>query len=102
MTFDYKKGEDYVCVLCGETKHTAGPRPDKLCDGCWELSARIRMRPDLAKEVLEDLEDEAFSKYLEEHPEMTEDAKYLASLSEVEFLPGGTAIVTFTDVEPTE
>ena len=54
--FDYKNGEDYVCVLCGETKHTAGPRPDKLCDGCWELKTRIEMQPDLARKVIKDLE----------------------------------------------
>ena len=50
--FDYKNGEDYTCVLCNQKKHTQGPRPDKLCDGCWELSVRIRMQPELARKVL--------------------------------------------------
>ncbi len=54
--FDYKNGEDYVCALCGEKKHTSGPRPDELCDGCWELSTRIRNQPVLAKRVLQNIE----------------------------------------------
>jgi len=56
MTFDYKNGEDFVCVLCEKTKHTGGPRPDNLCDECWELKTRIKMRPDLTKKVLEALD----------------------------------------------
>jgi ribonucleoside-diphosphate reductase alpha chain len=44
--------ETYICVLCGETKELSGPRPDKLCDGCWELKHRIEDRPDLALKVL--------------------------------------------------
>lgn len=50
--FNYKEGEDYTCVLCGETKHTTGPRPDSLCDGCWELKHRIEDQPGLAYKVL--------------------------------------------------
>ena len=53
--FDYKNGEDYTCVLCEENKHTGSPRPDKLCDGCWELKTRIEMQPELARKVLENL-----------------------------------------------
>ena len=56
MTFDYKNGENYTCVLCGEKKHTHGPQPDKLCDGCWELKTRIESQPKLAQKVLFDLE----------------------------------------------
>jgi hypothetical protein len=56
MTFDYRNGEDYACVLCGERKHTLGPRPDKLCDGCWELKVRVELQPELARKVLRDLE----------------------------------------------
>jgi len=52
MSFNYKEGEEYICRLCGEAKHTMGPRPDKLCDGCWELKTRIDMQPQLALQVL--------------------------------------------------
>ena len=61
-TFDYKNGEDYICALCGETKHTAGPLPDKLCDPCWELKTRIESSPDLARKVIRDLEIKELSR----------------------------------------
>ena len=53
--FDYKNGEDYTCKLCGENYHTSRPRPDKLCDGCWELKIRVKMQPALARKVLADM-----------------------------------------------
>lgn len=54
--FDYKNGECYTCTLCGERKRTTGPRPDKLCDSCWELKTRIEAQPELARKVLQDIE----------------------------------------------
>ncbi len=56
MSFNYKDGEEYTCLLCGETKHTRSPRPDELCDPCWELKCRVRHSPDLARKVLADME----------------------------------------------
>lgn len=50
--FDYKNGEDYTCVLCEQEKHTHGPRPDNLCDSCWELKTRVESQPELARRVL--------------------------------------------------
>jgi hypothetical protein len=55
MNFNYRDGEMFTCKLCGETQHTFGPRPDKLCDGCWELKTRIEAQPELAKKVLSQL-----------------------------------------------
>ena len=57
MTFKYKDGEEYICVLCNKPKHTHGPRPDKLCDPCWELKTRVMSHPELAKRVLASMED---------------------------------------------
>ena len=57
MSFDYKNGEDYVCVLCGKARHASLPTPDKLDDGCWELKSRIEMQPDLARKVLKEIEE---------------------------------------------
>ena len=56
--FDFKNGEDYVCVLCGERKHTGNPRPDRLCDACWELKTRIEGQPELARKVLANIKEE--------------------------------------------
>ena len=47
----------YKCKLCGEEKESLGPMPDELCDGCWELSIRIKSQPDLARKVLTELEE---------------------------------------------
>ncbi len=55
MSFNYKEGEDYTCKLCGNARHTTGPRPDGLCDGCWELKTRIESQPLLARYVLASL-----------------------------------------------
>ncbi len=55
MSFNYKDGKDYTCRLCGEAKHTLGPRPDGLCDSCWELEARVKAQPLLAHRVLASL-----------------------------------------------
>jgi hypothetical protein len=54
--FNYKSGEDFTCALCGKIKHTYGPRPDKLCDGCWELKHRIEDQPELARKVLDTMD----------------------------------------------
>ena len=58
IQFDYKNGEDFTCVLCGRTHHTARPRPDKLCDPCWELKTRIECHPDLARKVIAEIDGE--------------------------------------------
>lgn len=55
--FDYKHGEYYTCIICEQEAHTEGPRPDGLCDGCWELKMRIESQPELARKILANIEE---------------------------------------------
>ncbi len=48
--------DKFTCKLCGEEYDLHGPVPDKLCDGCWELKTRVESQPDLARQILKDME----------------------------------------------
>ena len=52
---DYNQHHQEVitCKLCNKNKTTM--LGTKLCDGCWELEHRIKMDPQLAIKVLNDI-----------------------------------------------
>lgn len=40
------------CELCGKPTNMLGSR---RCNGCWELEIRVRLEPELARKILDDL-----------------------------------------------
>jgi hypothetical protein len=47
---------DVPTVPCGRCGEPTPMRGTKRCDSCWELEARIRRAPDLARQILAELE----------------------------------------------
>ena len=42
------------CKICGKKTHRIGTQ---LCDPCWELKTRIEANPEIARKILEGIDE---------------------------------------------